>query len=69
MLAAEKSEMHAVVRVKAMVYEEAYRDWLEGGLRMAHRYRGRSQAEMGHAIRLALAEHGSLVEAYRVGAL
>ena len=58
--------MHAFLYVKQMVYEEAYQDWLEGGLRLSRSHKDRSQPEMGRVIRAVLAKHsGSFAEAYR----
>ena len=70
LLWAEKTQMHAMLRVKAHLPAILFQDWLEGGLRQARPYEeGPSSAEAEQQAGAAVAKHGSIIAAIRAGAL
>ena len=46
LLALHPTEMHAALHVRGLVPSDYFKDWLEGGLRVARWFDGRSEAEM-----------------------
>jgi hypothetical protein len=67
--AGHESDMHALAHIKQMMPWEPFYDWLEGGLRGARHYNGRSQDVMAEIVDAAIAKHGSIIAARRAGAL
>lgn len=59
------SEMSAICRIKRDTTDDTFRNWLEVGLHAAKAQAPQRAAAMDRA----LAEHGSIVEALRAGAL
>ena len=70
LLAAERSQMDAIIRISMHLPRNMHRDWLEGGLRQARPYEaGYDHAAENRRVEEAVAKHGGLIEAIQVGAL
>ena len=70
LLAAEETQMDAILRVGIHLPRDLHRDWLEAGLRQARPYEaGYDQAAEERRIMTAVKKHGSMVEAIQAGAL
>jgi len=46
LLAGHETEMHAMLHIKGMIPHDYFLHWLEGGLRSARMFNGRSEATM-----------------------
>ena len=70
LLAAEKSQMDAFLRISMHLPADLHRDWLEAGLRQARPYeQGYDEAAANRRIIASIGKHGSIVEAIQAGAL
>ena len=69
LLATHESDVHALAHIRQMMPEEAFHDWLEGGLRSACFYNRRDEATLERIVDAAVAKHGSIIAAKRAGDL
>ena len=70
LLAAERSDMDAILRVGIHLPRDLHRDWLEAGLRQARPFEaGYDEAAAERRIMDAVRKHGSMIDAVRAGAL
>ena len=70
LLAAERSDMDAILRVGIHLPRDLHRDWLEAGLRQARPFEaGYDETAAERRIMDAVRKHGSMIDAVRAGAL
>jgi hypothetical protein len=69
LLTAAGSQANAVMKIRAGLTDERFLDFLEEGLRMARRFKGRDEATMDRVIDAEVEKHGSIIAALLAGAI